>query len=105
MLVYDALQVIELAVDLRRDLVFEPFLVANLLLHFLTFLQIAAALVLDFLKVLNVHVGSLLQSQSLAPVFLVFEVTLIAQGRVVRDGNQLNFVQVITELHLIVILS
>ena len=105
LLVNDALKVIELTVHLGCDLVFEALLVANLLLHVLTFLQIAAALLLDLLQVLNVHIGGLLQSQRLTPVFLVSEVTFVAQGCIVRNCNQLNFIQVIAKLHLFIILS
>ena len=108
LLVDYTLQVVELAVHFGSDLIFEALLVPDLFLHVLALLEITAALLLNRLQVLNVHIGRLLQSERLAPVFLVSEVALIAKGRVVRSCVDLQLTHIAltrAELDLIILLS
>ena len=105
LLVNDALEIVELAVHLFRDLVFKLLLIADFLLHLLSFLQIVRAFFLDVFEVLQMHVGCLLKCERLAPMCRIFKITLITERRVVRRRTDLQLVFVLPELDFVVNLS
>lgn len=70
-------------------------------MHLLTFLQVVCALLLDVFKMLEMHVGGLLESEGLAPMLRILEVTFVTEGGVVGAAVYLELVGVFAKLNLI----
>ena len=79
----DALEHVELLVNLLSDLVLEALLVHDALLHLGASLKVVLAHAGDLLQLLDVLGRSLLEGVRLTPLLLLFEEALVAECRVV----------------------
>lgn len=96
-----ALKIVELFIHFFGDFILQPFLVPNALLHFLTFLQIIRALFLYILKMLEMHIGSLLERERLTPMVGILEIAFIAECCVMGAAIDLQLIRVLAKLYLV----